>query len=161
MSLHASERLRWWVLHVALPVGLAWLLAQAASAGDPTIRDLRRLHQEAWRRGGVCRHAAALVWDACRQAQVPCRVVRFGTYKSPITHVIPVVDLDGWKAIDTFYRGSTPYAYSRELHPDEPDVGKFRNIGLPRRPLTKRLHEPRETDLLRWLDQFRKLEEEQ
>jgi hypothetical protein len=80
------------------------LLCSGATSGE--LSYFRAVHNQAWKSGGICRHAAAAVHKRAKQLQTPCKVLIF-TVKQPssfLFHVIPVVFWDGrWHAIETSY----------------------------------------------------------
>lgn len=82
---------------------LVILLAQSFAS---ELNTFRTIHGNAWKDGGICRHAAAAVHKRAKQLQTPCKVLIF-TVKQPsnfLFHVIPVVFWDGrWHAIETSY----------------------------------------------------------
>jgi len=83
----------------------AGLVLVAAAMGSTTIPDLRHLHAEAIRAGGVCRHAAVAVYDRAERAGMPTHVLWYRTRggRYPM-HALPLVYVqsDGaWHAIDS------------------------------------------------------------
>jgi hypothetical protein len=87
-----------------MAVAVALVLA-AAVMGAPTIPDLRHVHAEAIRDGGLCRHAAVAVYDRATRAGLPAHILwyrtRGGRYPR---HALPLVYVqsDGaWHAIDS------------------------------------------------------------
>lgn len=108
---------------------------------------LDHLHAQAWRDGGVCRHAAAVVWMECRKSGIPCVVQRFRTTEKMTNHVIPMVYMD----YQYYLFESTSIGNPRHISRFSPDfsIDEYSNIS-GHRSLTEQVNSVSDMMLTRW-----------
>ena len=113
------------------------LVVAAAAMGSTTIPDLRHVHAEAIRDGGLCRHAAVAVYDRATRAGIPAHVLwyrtRGGQYPRHALPLVYVHDDQAWHAIDSGRSSADGQAVPRSRRLDRleriSDAGWAGNIG--------------------------------
>lgn len=137
----------------------------AAACSSATLGELRHLHAETIRDGGVCRHAAVAVYDRATLDGQPAHVLwyttRGGAYPRHALPLVYVQDAGAWHAIDS---GRSPadgevVPRSRRLEKLEriSDAGWASNVGGAR--LRDFIGYVPPDELGRWRRELRKMRE--